>query len=86
LLALPAVPTAAVVDPTGCGDTFAGALAAHLSEGEGPLSLDELREGLMGATVMASFTLEAFGTAALNNVKVNDYQQRLDDYKAMLGH
>ena len=61
-------------------------MAAPLSEGGGPVSLDELREGLMGATVTASFTLEAFGTAALTNVKANDYQQRLVDYKAMLGH
>ena len=86
LLALPAVPTSAVVDPTGCGDTFAGALAAHLSRGSGALSLDELREGLMCATVMASFTLEAFGTEALNSVDEGGYLQRLGDYKAMLGH
>ena len=86
LLALPAVPTSAVVDPTGCGDTFAGALAAHLSRGSGAVSLDELREGLMCATVMASFTLEAFGTEALNGVNEGGYLHRLGDYKTMLGH
>ena len=58
-IALPAYPSDAVVDPTGCGDTFAGALAAHLATGSGQLTLDELRTGLMMATVMASFTLEA---------------------------
>jgi len=85
LLALPAVPTADVVDPTGCGDTFAGALAAHLASGSGPLSLDELRTGLMMATVMASFTLEAFGTTALRSLDGSSFDQRMADYRSMLG-
>ena len=85
LLALPAVPTAHVVDPTGCGDTFAGALAAHLASGSGPLSLDELRTGLMMATVMASFTLEAFGTTALRGLDGSSFDQRMADYRSMLG-
>ena len=85
LLALPAVPTADVVDPTGCGDTFAGALAAHLASGSGPLTLDELRTGLMMATVMASFTLEAFGTTALRSLEGSSFDQRMADYRSMLG-
>ncbi len=86
LLALPAFPTADVVDPTGCGDTFAGALAAHLAEGAGPVSDDELREGLMKATVMASFTLEAFGTDALQSLDTGRYRSRMTTYRRMLGH
>lgn len=85
MVALPAVPTADVVDPTGCGDTFAGALAARLSSGEGDLSLAELRDGLMVATVMASFTLEAFGTKALTGLDSKRFEARLNDYKTMLG-
>ena len=85
MVALPAVPTADVVDPTGCGDTFAGALAARLSSGEGDLSLAELRDGLMVATVMASFTLEAFGTKALTGLDSERFEARLNDYKTMLG-
>ena len=85
LVALPAVPTSDVVDPTGCGDTFAGALAAHLAAGEGAVGLGELREGLMKATVMASFTLQAFGTAGLSGLTEATFVARLADYRSMLG-
>ena len=85
LVALPAVPTANVVDPTGCGDTFAGALAARLSCGEGNLTTAELRDGLMVATVMASFTLEAFGTEALRGLDPSRFELRMSEYRRMLG-
>ena len=85
LLALPAYPTAALVDPTGCGDTFAGALASHLSQRTHALEMAELRDGLMMATVMASFTLEAFGTDALRRLKIQEFDNRYLGYRAMLG-
>ena len=83
-VALPAYPTSKVVDPTGCGDTFAGALAAHLAAGEGTVSLSELREGLMLATVSASFTLEAFGTASLQSLSEPQFAERYDAYCTMI--
>ena len=84
VLALPAYPTARVVDPTGCGDTFAGALAAHFAQGEGPVTLSELRQGLLFATVTASFTLERFGTEALQNLTGEEFEGRLLDYRSMV--
>ncbi len=85
LLALPAYPTGDLVDPTGCGDTFAGALASHLSQRTHALEMAELRDGLMMATVMASFTLEAFGTDALRALEVQEFDSRYAAYRAMLG-
>jgi sugar/nucleoside kinase (ribokinase family) len=85
LLALPAYPTANLVDPTGCGDTFAGALASHLSQRTQALEMAELRDGLMMATVMASFTLEAFGTDALRALEVEEFDSRYLGYRTMLG-
>ena len=84
IFSLPAFPTELVVDPTGCGDTFAGSLAAHLASGEGELSRDELRKALVSATVSASFTLESFGTEALHSMSLEAFNQRLSDFEKML--
>ncbi len=84
IISLPAFPTEQVVDPTGCGDTFAGSIAAHLATGEGELSRDELRQALLSATVSASFTLESFGTEALHSMSLEAFSQRLSDFEQML--
>ena len=84
IISLPAYPTEQVVDPTGCGDTFAGSIAAHLATGEGELSRDELRQALLSATVSASFTLESFGTEALHSMSLEAFNQRLSDFEQML--
>ncbi len=85
LIALPAYPTDAVVDPTGCGDTFAGTIAACLAAGNGPVETDELRDALLHATVSASFTLEDFGTKGLQSMTNEIYQHRLLNYCSMTG-
>ena len=85
-LAFPAVPTTEVVDPTGCGDTFAGTMLACLSKLDNPKpTLEELREALLHATVTASFTLGAFGTECLSTLDNDEYQGRVNDYRRMLG-
>ncbi|MDA8749172.1 PfkB family carbohydrate kinase [Candidatus Poseidonia alphae] len=83
-IALPAYPTADIADPTGCGDSFAGSLAAHFSLSEGPVTLHELKQGLAVATVTASFTLTSFGTEALCKLTTEQFEQRLADYASMI--
>ena len=84
-IALPAYPSDAVVDPTGCGDTFAGTLAACLANGDGTVSATELREALVHATVSASFTLEDFGTKGIESISIDTYQHRLLRYCTITG-
>ena len=84
ILSLPAYPTEHVVDPTGCGDTFAGSIAAHLASGSGALSRDELRQALLAATVSASFTLESFGTDGLHSMTEVQFNERLLQFQNML--
>ena len=84
IVSLPAYPTDMVIDPTGCGDSFAGTLASYFATGEGELSRTELRDALIAATVTSSFTLESFGTERLINLQPEEFQQRLESYKKIL--
>ena len=84
IISLPAYPTEDVVDPTGCGDTFAGSIAAHLASGSGQLSRDELRHALLSATVSASFTLESFGIEGLHSMTQERFQTRLEKFNQIL--
>ncbi|HJM66350.1 MAG TPA: PfkB family carbohydrate kinase [Candidatus Thalassarchaeaceae archaeon] len=83
-ISIPAFPVADVVDPTGCGDTFAGTIAAHLAKGTGPIELNELRAALEAATVTASFTLEAFGTSSLANLDESTFNKRLSEFHTII--
>ena len=84
VISIPAFPTSKVVDPTGCGDTFAGTLASYLAMGEGPILKHELRQALEAATVTASFTLESFGTESLLNLSEKEFRQRLDEFYTII--
>ena len=55
----PAYPTRNIVDPTGCGDTFAGGLLGTLAR-HGKVTDEILREGIVVGTALASFTIEGY--------------------------
>ena len=84
IIALPAYPTESVVDPTGCGDSFAGTIAAYLASNDGVLTRDELRQALVRATVTASFTLESFGTSGLIGLTDEEFNSRLTEFETIL--
>ena len=84
IISLPAFPTEMVVDPTGCGDSFAGTLASYLANGDGEISRSELREALIASTVTSSFTLESFGVNRLIGLGNNEFIQRLNQYNSIL--
>ncbi|MDP6889267.1 MAG: PfkB family carbohydrate kinase [Candidatus Thalassarchaeaceae archaeon] len=86
MLTLPAFPTAQIVDPTGCGDSFAGTILTFLSESTNTIpSLDELHNAVVHATVTASFTIADFGIAGLVELDRGEYHARLDTYRRMVG-
>jgi sugar/nucleoside kinase (ribokinase family) len=75
---IPAYPAdaAQVVDPTGAGDTFAGGLMAHVARtGKGDLAT--VQEGMAWGTVMASFTIEAFGLERLRRLDAAQIAERM---------
>tara|TARA_Y100000766_G_scaffold145241_1_gene124816 strand:+ start:8347 stop:9303 length:957 start_codon:yes stop_codon:yes gene_type:complete len=81
LISMPAFPTSNLTDPTGCGDSFAGALSQILAQGSGEVSRKELAEALVHATVTASFTIENFGTERLRDLTIEEYENRLSEFR-----
>jgi sugar/nucleoside kinase (ribokinase family) len=61
---VPAYPLEDEVDPTGAGDSFAGALLGYLAQ-RGVLERGAIRQALHTASTVASFCVEAVGTKRL---------------------
>lgn len=83
MISMPSFPTSNLVDPTGCGDSFAGSMAHYLSKNSGEVSREELAESLVHATVTASFTIENFGTERIRNLSAEEYESRLLEYRSI---
>jgi sugar/nucleoside kinase (ribokinase family) len=61
---VPAYPLEEVLDPTGAGDSFAGAFMGCLAA-RGSVTADEIRRAVAYASVVASFTCQDFSVDAL---------------------
>lgn len=72
----PAFPINQVVDPTGAGDSFAGGLAGFLAQAD-EINFETIKQGLVIGSVFASFTVEAFGVTAIENVDTKQLQDRI---------
>jgi len=73
--ALPAYPVAAVADPTGAGDSFAGGFMGYLAA-TGEAGEEALRCAAVAGSVMASFAVESFGLDRLGSLTAQDIRQR----------
>ena len=82
-ISIPSYPTSNLVDPTGCGDSFAGSMAHYLSRNSGPVGREELAESLVHATVTASFTIESFGTERIRMLSIEEYESRVSEYRSI---
>ena len=77
--AAPAIPVVDVVDPTGAGDSFAGGFMGYVSA-TGDTSPTAIRRATIVGSVMASFTVEAFGLERLAHLAPDDIRQRFDEF------
>jgi sugar/nucleoside kinase (ribokinase family) len=80
---LPAYPTEKVVDPTGAGDSFAGGMMGYLAE-EDTFDAQALKRAMAYGILVASFTVEDFSLARLQQIERSDLDLRLDRYQRML--
>ena len=72
----PAAPLDDCVDPTGAGDTYAGALVGYLAA-MGDRSPIGLRRAMVVGSAVASFCVQAVGTARLARLGREDLAERL---------
>jgi sugar/nucleoside kinase (ribokinase family) len=73
---LPAFPSAEVKDPTGAGDSFAGAFMGYLAQ-VGKTNFESLKQALAYGTVAASFTIADFSLAGLTSISKADIDGRM---------
>ena len=79
----PAYPLDEEIDPTGAGDTFAGALLGCLAS-SGDLNGAGLRRALMTASAVASFCVQGVGTSALQDLTRADVTRRLESLQRLV--
>lgn len=78
----PALPLEDVVDPTGCGDTFAGGFIGHVAR-KGSADFETLKQAVVVGSALASFTCEAFGTEGIRSVDPMAIEDRIDAFRRM---
>jgi sugar/nucleoside kinase (ribokinase family) len=80
---LPAYPLREVTDPTGAGDTFAGGFMGYLAATPNT-DLDTLKRAALMGTILASFTVEQFGTTGLQSLTDNALHGRLASMRNLI--
>jgi sugar/nucleoside kinase (ribokinase family) len=77
---LPAYPASKVIDPTGAGDSFAGAMMGYMAKA-GTADFATLKKAVVYGTVASSFTIGDFSVSGLKNTDVDKMQQRYDELR-----
>ena len=72
-----------VVDTTGAGDSFAGAMIGHLAA-KNKTSFSEIKKSIIYGNVMGSFAVEKYGLAGLTSLKKSDISKRIKQYEKMV--
>lgn len=80
---LPAWPATVVKDPTGAGDSFAGAFMGRLTE-TGKTDAPAIKEAIAYGTVAASFAISDFSIDGLASITRADIDKRLHQLKKLV--
>ena len=68
-----------IVDPTGAGDSFAGAFLGHIAR-KGVTNFTTMKEAVIYGNVMGSFAVEDFGIKRLLSITKDDVDDRYEKY------
>ena len=83
IFSAPALPLEDVFDPTGAGDTFAGGFIGYLAKTDN-ISFENMKRAVIWGSVMASFTVEKFGTERIAELTYNDINERLKKFMSLV--
>ena len=72
-----------VLDPTGAGDSFAGAMIGYLASKK-KTNFSEIKKSVVYGNVMGSFAVERYGINGLTRLKRSDITKRLKQYEKMV--
>ena len=75
----PAFPIQKLVDPTGAGDSFAGALVSFLDHSK-TFDFPTLKKAICYANILASFYVQNFGNLGLTHVSMHDISNRYQEF------
>ena len=71
-----------IVDPTGAGDSFAGAMMGYLAS-KNKTDLATIKKSVVYGNVMGSFAVEGYGPEVLLRIKKSDIKKRITQYEKM---
>ncbi|MGC9315467.1 MAG: PfkB family carbohydrate kinase [bacterium] len=80
IFVLPAYPIEQVVDPTGAGDSFAGAFMGYLAS-RGKVDFDELKRAVVAGSIVASMNVEGFSVEKLASLTIDDIAARMKEFR-----
>lgn len=83
IFSIPAYPTDKVIDPTGAGDTFAGAFMGYLAK-SGRLTQGAIKKAIAYGTVAASFNVEGFGLERTSCLTLLDLTRRMKQLRRIV--
>src|SRR5262249_19643742 len=78
-----AYPLEDIHDPTGAGDTFAGAMPGYLAGTEKRGDCNDLSRAMIYGSVLDSFCVEAFSLDRLRNLSMEEIAMRCETFKLM---
>lgn len=72
-----------IVDPTGAGDSFAGAMIGYLAS-KNTTNLSTIKKAVIYGNVLGSFAVEKYGLDGILNLKDSQITKRVNQYEKMI--
>ncbi len=72
-----------IIDPTGAGDSFAGAMIGYLAS-ERKINLSTIKKAVVYGNVLGSFAVEKYGLDGLLRIKKSQISKRMKLYEKMI--